>query len=76
MDMKAIRKLRLADPFEPFELVLEDGRTLPVEKPFYLAIAPDDRMVVHSSINGGFERLRPESIRSVDFLAAENGDAA
>ena len=67
MDAEEIRRLRLADPFKPFNLVMNDGRKLPVDRPYYLGMSPDAQMLVHSSLDGGFETLGPEQVTSVDF---------
>lgn len=63
MDVQDIRKLRLADPFKPFRLILGDGRNLPVERPSFLSISPKGGTVVHSSLTGGFEYVRVDEIR-------------
>jgi hypothetical protein len=63
MDVEQIRKLRLADPFRPFRLILGDGRNLPVERPSFLSISPKGGTVVHSSLRGGFEFVRVDQIR-------------
>jgi hypothetical protein len=70
MDAEAIRGLRRADPFKPFDLVMDDGCKLPVDKPYYLAFAPDGKLLVHSSTDGGFERFGPTRVRGVDFEVA------
>jgi hypothetical protein len=62
MNVEDIRKLRLADPFKPFRLVLGDGRSLPVERPSFLSISPVGGAVVHSSEKGGFELVRVDQI--------------
>ena len=69
MNVEEIRRLRLAHPFRPFDLILNDGRRLPVDKPYFLAISPDRRAVMHASVDGGFEVIGPDRIRDVDFIA-------
>lgn len=69
MDVKRIRTLRRADPFRPFNLVLDDGRKLPVDKAYFLAIAPEGEFLVHASVGGGFETVNPALVRTVDFRA-------
>ena len=71
MDIEKIREYRLADPFRPFFLVLEDGRKLPVDKPFYLGFSPNKSFVTHSTLDGWFERVRPSAVRGVDLMTAE-----
>ena len=60
MNIDSIRELRLADPFKPFNLLLNDGRCLPVDKPYYLSFSPTRYFMIHSSVGGGFERVIPE----------------
>jgi hypothetical protein len=67
MDIEQLRELRLAHPFRPFNLILDDGRKLPVDKSYYLAISPTKRSVCHSSIGGGVEWFSPERVVNVDF---------
>lgn len=67
MDVDRIRELVRASPFRPFNLVLVDGRKLPVDKPYFLAVSPDGRLLSHSSLDGGFERLVPQRVADVDF---------
>ncbi len=66
MNVDDIRKLRLADPFRPFRLVLRDGRVLPVERPSFLSISPKGGTVVHSSERGGFEFVRVAEIQEAN----------
>ena len=67
MNIEKLRELRLAHPFKPFNLVLTNGRKLPVDKPYFLGISPTRAFIVHSSAGGGFERLPPEAVITVDF---------
>jgi len=62
MDIEKIRQLRNADPYQPFRLVMSDGRKLPVKKPYHLAISPIKTSLVHASARGGFEFI---SIKNV-----------
>lgn len=71
MEIERIRELRLAHPFVPFNLILGNGRKLPVDQPYYLAIAPDKSFISHSSVGGGFERLRPDWVVGVDYADPE-----
>jgi hypothetical protein len=72
MKIDEIRALRRADPFEPFHLVMLDGRKLPVDRAHYLAISPDGMLVAHASVDGWFEWFPPANVARVDF----NIDAA
>jgi len=67
MEGDMIRELRMADPFRPFNLIMDDGRRLPVDKPYYLVIAPDVEFLVHSSVGGGFEVIDPSHVEDVNF---------
>ena len=67
MDVDQIRALRRADPFEPFNLVLGDGRRLPVDRAHYLAIAPDGVLLAHASVDGWFEWFPPAAVARVDY---------
>jgi hypothetical protein len=67
MDIEKIRELRNADPFKPFNLILKDGRKLPVDQSYYLGISPTKRFLSHSSIGGGFETFPPDAITDIDF---------
>lgn len=67
MEYEQVRALRLAHPFRPFNLVLDDGRSLPVDQSYYLGISPTKRFVTHSPVGGGFEVIRLERIRDVSF---------
>ena len=67
MEVDQIRALRRADPFQPFNLVLRDGRRLPVDRAHYLAISPDGELLAHASVDGWFERVPPSAVAGVDF---------
>jgi hypothetical protein len=41
-----IRKLYNAAPFKPFEIVLTNGRHVPVEHPEFMALSPTGRTIV------------------------------
>ena len=45
MTVEQLRKLHRATPFKPFEIHLADGRSLAVEHPEVLAIAPPGRTI-------------------------------
>ena len=66
MDVEKIRELRLAHPFRPFDLILDDGRRLPVDQPYYLGISPTKRFIVHESELGP-EAIAVTRIRDVSF---------
>jgi len=66
VDADTIRKLRSAEPFKPFRLVMRDGRKLPVEHPWFVLVSRGGGTVIHSSVRGGFEFLSTAEI--VDVL--------
>jgi hypothetical protein len=45
MTIEQIRRLHQAKPFQPFDIHLADGRSLPVEHPEVLAITPPGRTI-------------------------------
>jgi hypothetical protein len=50
MTFEEIKKLYFAAPFRPFEIVLTNGRHVPVEHPEFMALSPDeDTVVVYES---------------------------
>jgi hypothetical protein len=67
MDAERIRELRLADPFKPFNLVLRDGRKLPVDRPNALSMSPDGKLLVFLTLDSWFEQLSPNAVVNVDF---------
>ena len=70
MDIEKIRQLRLADPFKPFYLVLNDGRQLPVERAFYLALSPTKTFVAYSPPEGGVKFISMKEV--ADVVVDEN----
>ncbi|MGI8481760.1 MAG: hypothetical protein ACR2MF_06835 [Chthoniobacterales bacterium] len=46
MKIDEIRKLYHAAPFKPFEIVLTNGRHVPVKHPEFMALSPSGRTVV------------------------------
>ncbi len=45
MTIDQLRKLHQAKPFQPFDIYLADGRTLPVDHPEVLAVPPPGRTI-------------------------------
>ena len=45
MTVEQLRKLHQTRPFQPFDIFLADGRSLPVDHPEVLAIVPPGRTV-------------------------------
>ena len=46
MTFEEIRKLYHAAPFRPFEIILTSGRHVRVDHPEFLALSPDEDVVV------------------------------
>ena len=69
--MKAdeIRKLCEAQPFKPFNLIMVNGKKLPVEKRYYLGMTDDGQALVHSALDGGFDTFGPEHVKAIDFIS-------
>jgi len=65
MDIEKIRELRLAWPFKPFDLTLEDGRKLFVRMPYHLAFAPTDDFMLFTGDRPGFETFSPLQVKRV-----------
>jgi hypothetical protein len=53
MTIETIRSWRLAQPFRPFTVILVDGRGLPVEFPYGLAISPTGTEIAYGSRTDG-----------------------
>jgi hypothetical protein len=60
MTAEQLRKLHRAKPFQPFDIYLADGRSLPVDDPELLAITPPGRTIGVA--------LRDGTIEIVDLL--------
>jgi hypothetical protein len=45
MTIEQLRKMHQARPFQPFDIFLADGRSLPVEHPEFLAVTPPGRTI-------------------------------
>ncbi|MDB5333002.1 MAG: hypothetical protein JWP03_4153 [Phycisphaerales bacterium] len=68
MDIAKLRELRLAQPFRPFYLIIEDGRRLFVREPHQFGMAPDgSRMGVVT--DAGVALVRPNQVRDIDLCA-------
>jgi hypothetical protein len=66
MDVAKLRELRLAEPFRPFYLIIEDGRRLFVGEPHQFGMAPDgSRLGVVTKT--GMTLVRPNQVRDVDL---------
>ena len=73
MDAEHIRALRLAYPFKPFRLDMEDGRSMTVSRPLQIAIAPDGRatLVVREEEGQPTEWFHPSWVKDAVVLEAD-----
>jgi len=67
MDIEKIREARLAYPFRPFHLVLENGRNFSVDEAHWLAISPTKKFVLVVLPDDSHVTIAPESVRQLDF---------
>jgi hypothetical protein len=77
MDAEKIRALRLADPFRPFVIVMDDGRRFFVDKAPYIAISPTGNLVLVATGGETVERLNPAKISDavvIDSVARSGVD--
>jgi hypothetical protein len=70
MDVKRIRELRLSRPFQPFTLILNDGRRLPVDVPYRLGISPKGGELAYAS-TGGPLFVSPSEVREIEMHATQ-----
>ena len=71
MDIGGIREALHKQPFEPFELRLADGRSLPVRHPDFVALGT--RRIVVIAEDDSWSFVEPLLIDSVDALPKPNG---
>ena len=76
MDAEKIRELRLAYPFKPFKLVMQDGREIPVKSAFSLGIAPEGRAVLVIREDGRPVSFPPSHVKDVVMIETANRAAA
>ncbi|HEY3246335.1 MAG TPA: hypothetical protein VGM03_23570 [Phycisphaerae bacterium] len=55
MTIEQLRKMHQATPFQPFDIHLADGRSLPVDHPEFLATDPPGRTISVGLSDGTFE---------------------
>ena len=66
MDIEKLRELRLAHPFQPFYLLLNNGEKILVEQPHHFGMAPDgSRMGVLGP--EGMKLLLPSAIKDAEL---------
>jgi hypothetical protein len=67
MEAEQIRKLRLAHPFRPFILVMNDGRRFVIDQPFYVAISPLNNVILVATGGEKMEMFKPEWVQEAVF---------
>lgn len=72
MDIEKIRALRLADPFRPFALILDNGRKLVIDKPYGLALSPTKKFVLVPTMPEGAIWFSPDRVREAILLRTKN----
>lgn len=55
MTIEELRKMHQARPFQPFDIFLADGRSLPVEHPEFLSQSPQGRTLAVGLLDGTHE---------------------
>ena len=69
MEADIIRRFRLANPFQPFRLVLADGREFEITKSHHLAIAQNNSRVLVVTEADTATWFSPEAVRKVTPLS-------
>lgn len=72
MTVQEIRKAYEARPFQPFELRIADGRTVPVKSPEFLAFSPKQRCV-YVGLEDGLEIVDLLLVTGLKMRARSNG---
>ena len=65
MDIAGIREALHKQPFEPFNIALADGRSLPVAHPDFVAVHP--RRIIVIADDGSWSVVEPLLIASLDY---------
>ncbi len=68
MDIAGVREALHREPFEPFEIRLADGRSLPVPHPDFVALT--SRRVIVGAADDCWAVVEPLLIVSLDYKAA------
>jgi hypothetical protein len=55
MTIEQLRRMHQTRPFQPFDIYMGDGRSVPVEHPEMLAINPPGRTIAVGHADGTFE---------------------
>jgi len=75
MNITDIRALRLARPFRPFVLILQDGRKLDVDFPFSLGISPSGRQLSFISKSQDVVFVSPSDVAEAKLNGAISSNA-
>ncbi len=67
MTVEQLRKMHQARPFQPFDIHLADGRSLPVDHPEFLAVTPPGRTIGIGLRDGTIEVVDLLLVTSLDF---------
>ena len=76
MDADRIRSLRLAEPFKPFRLMLDDGRSFEVRRPFDLAMAQNNSRVLIVTGRDTAVWFAPRAVKEIELLTAAEASGA
>lgn len=68
MNVKEIRQLYSAAPFQPFEIVLTNGKSVRVDHPEFMSFSPDYRTVHVYEIRGEGQRIDVKMIIALNEL--------
>ena len=71
MTAETLRSLMHAQPFEPFELRMPSGATIPVRHPDFIAISPRGR---HATVYLDRERFEMIDVMLVEALVSSRED--
>jgi hypothetical protein len=77
MTLNPFRQAVLRQPFQPFELILADGRTFVIEHPEFAAVSPNGREVTFYEMDGTqhfLEALLIAEIRPVSPRVTAKGE--
>ena len=72
MDIAGIREALHKQPFEPFDIRLADGRSLPVPHPDFVAVGP--RRIIVVDQNDAWSVIEPLLIVSMDRQVRKRKD--
>ena len=68
MDVEKLRELRLASPFTPFVILLDDGRRFLIDEPYYMGISPTRKCVLVVPKDNKAVWFGPERVKDVVML--------